>query len=92
MLARYGVAPGADLTSLQTAIEARGWIIVVDDEDRGPGGPLRYHATAVRTHPLGVGRDRHSLHETLRSTTPTAEEALAWVLAKVLKREGLEEP
>ncbi len=77
VLARHGIDPAADETTLTAALAARGWQASVEETGRSPAaGPKRDRAVATR--PRGAGP--YPGH--LQHTGPTAVEALATVLAR----------
>ncbi len=85
ILARHGIDPDTDAETLTAALEAHGWSVTV--EETGIGRTRRYtaHATRVRNNP----RD-HSfpiIRKTVRTTGPTPQAALAFVLAKAMEKE-----
>ncbi len=85
ILARHGIDPDTDAETLTAALEAHGWSVTV--EETGIGRTRRYtaHATRVRNNP----RDRSFpiIRKTVRTTGPTPQAALAFVLAKALEME-----
>ncbi|MDP9355390.1 MAG: hypothetical protein M3R02_08935 [Chloroflexota bacterium] len=85
VLAQHGIDPDADAETLTAALEARGWPVTV--EETGIGRTRRYtaHATRVRNNP--GDRSFPIIRKTVRTTGPTLQAALAFVLAKALEKE-----
>ncbi len=86
ILARHGIDPDADADTLKAALEAQGWSVTVEETGIGRARRSTAHATRVRdaTGPGAFPIVRKSV----RATGLTPQAALAFVLAKVLKKEG----
>ncbi len=90
MLARHGIDPDAEASTLLAELEARGWEASV--EEREEGGRHRqpaFRALALRRRPLLAADDGSPWsHDHRQGSGRSAEGALRQVLAAVLEREG----
>ncbi len=86
ILAQHGIDPDANLETLRTVLEARGWPVTV--EETRIGVVRRYTAQTFRvctTHPRDPSL--RTMRSSVRATGSTPRAALAFVLAKALEKE-----
>ncbi len=85
ILAQHGIDPDADAETRRAALEARGWSVTV--EQTGIGRARRSTAYAIRVRKATGPGAFPIIRKTVRTTGPTPQAALAFVLAKALEKE-----